>query len=187
MDQGLARSSEQVSHGARRRWPAYLLLILGCAAILAGVGWQAIQARLAAPVTGGEQSLGLPLSLAGVQATQPEFGADALQTIESMHGKGFPMVNGAVMHYGSATVWVAQAKDQATAKAMTDDMAAKIAGGRSPFAPAGVRQVSGRAVHTLSGLGQSHFYWQAGDKVVWLSIDPAQSEAGLQELVWVII
>jgi hypothetical protein len=28
-----------------------------------------------------------------------------------------------------------------------------------------------------------HFYWQSGDKVVWLAISPAQAERGLSELM----
>lgn len=182
-DRELTQRAHRHGRSTRRRWPAYLLLIVGFAAVLAGLGWQAIQQGYASPATLGDQSLGLPARLAGVTASQPEFGADALQNIELMHGKGFPMTNGAVVHYGSATAWVAQATDQSAAKALTDDMTAKIAGGRSPFSPTGMRQVGGRAVYTLTGMGQSHFYWQAGAKVVWLAIDPGQSGAGLQELV----
>jgi hypothetical protein len=66
---------------------------------------------------------------------------------------------------------------------MTDDMTAKIAGGRSPFSPSGTRQANGRTVYTLTGMGQLHFYWQTGNRVVWLAMDPGQADAGLDQLM----
>ena len=111
----------------------------------------------------------------------------ALAEIESLHGKGFEMTDGTVVRYGDAMVWVAKAKDEAAAQAMVDTMtrriaAARIVEGRSPFTPTGTRPINGRTVWTLTGMGQSHFYWQTSSKVVWLAISPALAEQGLREL-----
>jgi hypothetical protein len=168
---------------ARRLWPAYFLAVLGAAAILAGLGWEAIRDRPTVPSRAENAALGLPRQLVGRPASGQQTGQDALTAIASLHGKGFALKDGAVAHFGEATVWVAQTRDETGARAMTDAMTQRIAAGGSPFTPADRRQVSGRTVYVLSGMGQTHFYWQAADKVVWLAIDPIAAESGLRELI----
>jgi hypothetical protein len=126
----------------------------------------------------------VPRSLAGKSLIAQKSGAAALAEIETLHGKGFELTDGTVVRYGDAMVWVAKAKDDATAQAMVDTMSRRIAEGRSPFTPTGTRQVNGRMVWTLTGMGQSHFYWQMNNsKVVWLTISPDLAEQGLRELI----
>lgn len=173
----------QMDDVARKRWPAYGLLIVGLTAILAGLTWQIVQTRATVAPRAGENALGLPHQLAGQPVSDLQTGTAALNIIRTMHGKDFALVGGAVAHYGVATVWVARARDAVEAKSMTAAMKDRIAAGRSPFAPTGARQVSGHTVYTLTGLGQAHFYWQAGDKVIWLAAAPAVAEDALQELV----
>ncbi len=173
----------QTDGAARRRGPAYVLLVVGLAAILAGLTWQIVQTRAAVDPRPDENALGLPRQLAGQPVSDLQTGTAALNTIETMHGMGFALVGGAVAHYGVATVWVARARDAAEAKSMTAAMKDRIAAGRSPFSPTGTRQDGGRTVYTLTGLGQAHFYWQAGDKVIWLATAPTAAEGALQELV----
>ena len=129
------------------------------------------------------RGLSVPRSLAGKSLIAQKSGAATLAEIESLHGKGFELTDGTVVRYGDATVWVAKAKDEPAAKAMVDTMTRRITEGRSPFTSTGTRPVNGRTVWTLTGMGQSHFYWQMSDKVVWLAISPALAEQGLRELM----
>ena len=124
----------------------------------------------------------MPKSLAGKSLIAQKSGAVALAEIESLHGKDFDLTDGTVVRYGDATVWVAQVKDNVAAQAMVDTMTRRIMEGHSPFTPTGTRPVNGRMVWTLTGMGQSHFYWQTSDKVTWLAISPALAEQGLREL-----
>jgi hypothetical protein len=144
----------------KRSWLSYLLIVLGFAVTLAALVWQLARDW---PVIAASGAWRMPKSLAGKSLIAQKSGAVALAEIESLHGKGFEMTDGTVVRYGDAMVWVAKAKDEAMAKAMVDMMTRRIAAGRSPFTPTGTRQVNGRAVWTLTGKGQSHFYWQAGD------------------------
>ena len=57
----------------------------------------------------------------------------------------------------------------------------RIAEGRSPFTSDGVRTIDKRPVYELTGLGQKHFYFQAGTQVIWLAADPALAEQALQQ------
>ncbi len=163
----------------KRSFLPYLLIAFGFVIILASLSWQLVHEQSAGAVAAG---LTVPRSLADQSLTAQKSGPAALEEIESLHGKGFALTDGTVVHYGDATVWVAKAEDEAAAKTMVDTMTRRIAEGRSPFTPTGTRPINGRTVWTLTGMGQSHFYWQSSDKVVWLAISPAQAEQGLSEL-----
>lgn len=106
-----------------------------------------------------------------------------MSKIASMHGKGFALTAAAVAQYGGATVWVARSRDEQGAADMTTAMEKRIAVANSPFTPNGSRQIENRLVHVLSGMGQAHFYWQAGDKVIWLAAPEAEAEQDVAELV----
>lgn len=159
----------------------YLLITVVLAAVLSVIGWQAVREDLF--LTRWGDAWRMPKSLAGKSLIAQKSGAVALAEIESLHGKGFELTDGTVVRYGDATVWVAKAKDEAAAKSMVDTMTRRIAEGRSPFTPTGTRPINGRTVWTLTGMGQSHFYWQTSDRVVWLAISPAPAEQGLRELM----
>jgi len=163
----------------KRSWQPYLLIALGFAVILAALAWQLARDW---PVIATSVTWRMPKSLAGKSLIAQKSGAVALAEIESLHGKGFALADGTVVRYGDATVRVAKAKDEAAARAMVDTMTRRIAEGRSPFTPTGTRPINGRIVWTLTGMGQSHFYWQTSDKVTWLAISPALAEQGLREL-----
>ena len=164
----------------KRSFLPYLLIALGFVFILAVLTWQLVREQSAGATF---VSLTVPRSLAGKSLIAQKSGAVALAEIESLHGKGFELTDGTVVHYGDATVWVAKAKDEAAAKAMVDTMTRRITEGRSPFTPTGTRPINGRMVWTLTGMGQSHFYWQTSNKVVWLAISPALADQGLRELM----
>ena len=164
----------------KRSFLPYLLIALGFVFILAMLTWQLVREQSAGATF---VSLTVPRSLAGKSLIAQKSGAVALAEIETLHGKGFEMTDGTVVRYGDAMVWVAKVKDDATAQAMVDTMTRRITEGRSPFTPTGTRQVNERMVWTLTGMGQSHFYWQTSDKVTWLAISPALAEQGLRELM----
>ena len=57
----------------------------------------------------------------------------------------------------------------------------KIIEGNAPFIPLGERQVGGRTVYELEGLGQKHFYFQSCDLVIWLAADANLAEGALTQ------
>ena len=164
----------------KRSWQPYLLIALGFAVILAALAWQLARDW---PVVATSGTWRMPKNLAGKSLIAQKSGAVALAEIESLHGKGFDLTDGTVVRYGDAMVWVTKAKDEAAAIAMVDTMTRHITESRSPFTPTGTRQVNGHMVWTLTGMGQSHFYWQTSNRVIWLAISPALAEQGLRELM----
>ncbi len=163
----------------KHSYPAILLIALGFLVILGTFAWQTVPRTFTSAAEAGS----LPKQLAGQALTAQMNGAEALSEIESLHGKGLGLTDGRMAHYGQITVWLAQTQDEPAAQAMVELMTSRIAGGGSLFSPTGIREVSGRTVHTLTGMGQSHFYWQSGNQVIWLAIPPDQADLGLRELV----
>jgi len=52
-----------------------------------------------------------------------------------------------------------------------------------PFTPAGERQIDGRTIYLLEGMGQQHFYFQSGNLVVWMAVDPPLADQALTEIL----
>ena len=67
------------------------------------------------------------------------------------------------------------------AKQILVQMRDKIAEGNSPFTPIAERNINGRMVYELDGLGQKHYYYQSGDLIVWLAANEEEAEQALAE------
>ena len=163
-----------------RRLVPLILAGLGLILLMGGVGWLAVD-RLVI----GRGELSLPDSLAGLPRSEQVIGRAALTEIERLHGKGFPLVDGAVARYGggAATVWVASTWTPFLAARQVKAMSERIAEGRSPFTPIGTRQVEGITVYVLTGMGQEHYYFQLDRRVVWLAVWPQFAQPSLEALI----
>ena len=64
---------------------------------------------------------------------------------------------------------------------MLNQMQESIAEGNSPFTPIGMSAIDGRAVYELAGMGQTHYYFQSGARVVWIAAAPEVAGTALQE------
>ncbi len=166
-----------------RRPGPILLITLGALAITGAAGWLAFSTWLANP---GE--VAVPQAMAGLPLTQKAVGPDAVAEVSRLHGKEFPLISGAMAAYGEGAVvlWVSGAPASPIAaemvRAMTDKIAEASAGpARSPFTPLGGRQMNGRTVYELSGMGQRHFYFQSSNLVIWLAADDSIAESALDE------
>jgi hypothetical protein len=161
-----------------RHYFAVGLVGLGALLLAASLVYWRYTEALASP-----DDVAVPGSLAGERLTQQEAGVEAVEDITRLHGKEFPISAGAMGLYGggAATLWVSGSPAAPMAAAMVRAMRDKIAEGRSPFTLLGTRSLSGSEIYELTGMGQSHFYFQAGALVVWLAADEALAEAALQE------
>ncbi len=141
-----------------------------------------LQSRMADPAVAPT-----PQNIAGLSRTILDTGAQAALEIGRLHGKGFPLTVAAVAIYqgdGNAQLWVAGAPFDWLSARLTASMREKITSSTGlPFTPTGERQVDGRTIHTLEGMGQRHFYFQSGNLVVWLAVDPPLAEQALSEIL----
>ena len=158
-----------------KRFGPVALIALGALLFLASVGYWAYSAALANP-----GPVAVPDSVAGMRLTQKTVGPEAVVEVTRLHGKAFPLISGAMATYGgegAVTLWVSGAPASLIAGEMVRAMTEKIAEGRSPFTPTGTHDMDGRAVYELVGMGQRHFYFQAGRLVVWLAAPAGEALA----------
>ncbi len=163
----------------RRRGPL-LLIAFGVILLAGAAGWAAFAGALAKP---GE--VVVPEAIAGFRLTQKAVGMEAVAEVTRLHDEKFPLTSGAMAMYGSgeAALWVSGVPASPMAARMVQAMTDKIAEGRSPFTPTGMRRVNERAVYELAGMGQRHFYFQAGSLVVWLAADEWLADTAIDEVV----
>lgn len=176
-------TSTEVSQGQRpiqRHIGPSILIGLGLVILLGAAGWLAIE-RLVI----GQGNLTLPATLAGVPRSDQVIGRAALAEIKRLHGKGFPLTDGAMARYGedTATLWVSSTWAPFLAARQVEAMTDRISEGRSPFTPTGTHEVGSTTVYVLTGMGQVHYYFQLDRRVVWLAISPPLAEQGLEELM----
>lgn len=165
--------------GARpwRRW----LLLLGIGVlVLAAVGWFGVLSPLRNPA-----AVSIPAELTELPLTGHAFGREAAEHIAHLHKKRFPLTGAAVGDYGNgqATLWVSRTLGRWGAQAQLRAMTDSIAEGTSPFTPTGQRDVKGCGIYALTGMGQTHFYFSVGDRVIWLAVAPDRADAALRELL----
>lgn len=158
---------------------AIALIIAGCILVFAGAGYYMLSRWIENP--GPEV---IPDRLVGHQLGAKVTGSQAVSEINQMHGKEFPLTSGSVGVYGErrqATLWVSGAPGRWMAKRILFQMRDKIAEENSPFTSLGARDIDGRVVYELEGLGQKHYYFQSGDLIVWLAVNAGEAELALVE------
>jgi len=163
-----------------RRTPA-LLLLVGSLMVFASAGYGFLHARVRPALP-----LSLPADIAGAPMTAKQEGWRAIESITYLHHQDFPLAAGAVGYYGlnhDATLWVARASSEWAASRMANAMATTIGRSESPFKPTNIRHHDDHHVHELTGMGQTHFYFQSGDLIVWLDVHPELAEPGLQQVM----
>lgn len=171
---------ESTEASARRRLVLVILTGLGLLLLLGGTSWLVVDRVII-----GQGNVAVPDSLAGLSLSEQVSGRAALAEIERLHGKGIPLIDGAVALYGDgvATLWVSNTWMPFLAARQVEAMTDRIAEGRSPFTPIGTREVEGTTVYTLTGMGQMHYYFQLDRRVAWLAAAPQIAERSLVELV----
>jgi hypothetical protein len=126
----------------------------------------------------------LPPRLVGLSLNQAIFGPEAITGVIQLHGVDFPLEDAAIGQYGTQgeiTLWVSVEPEVTTATDLIDLMTEKINLGRSPFSFPVVKQFGDTPVYLLEGLGQQHYYWQAGHLVIWLAAEYEMADQVLKE------
>jgi len=166
---------------SRRRALSYFLFIVGII-LLTGSVLYYFHTRQPSPdnLTGD-----VPEIVAGLPLVHVITGQEAIDSIHQLHGKEFPIESGAVAIYGNqnAVLWVSDAGSVSAAAGLIELMTGRIAEGNSPFAALGDLDFDGNTVYALDGMGQAHYYWQAGKLVLWLAADVSVAQLAITECV----
>jgi len=134
----------------------------------------------------GGETASLPESIAGVPLKTADYGSQAVAEITRLHQKDLLVSSGAKGLYGNdgqISLWVAGFSSDATASQSLNSMTEKISLGISPFSFIGQKQVAGRPINELEGMGQKHFYFQSGKSVIWLATDVELADRALKDVL----
>ena len=171
---------ESSKERTRSQLAPLLLILLGILLLMSGlIAWWFMQA-IAHPVAAA-----LPETVAGLSQAEVSYGLEAVEVVAQLHGKDFPLVSGAYGMYGDhngmAMLWVTGAPARFMASRMVTEMEQSVAESESPFTPVGRREVNGRIIYELTGMGQQHFYFRSASLVIWLAADDPIAETALAE------
>jgi hypothetical protein len=152
------------------------LAVLILAAVAAPVALKLINPAAAA----------LPPMLGGMPIQGAVYAGQAVETIDQMHNQSFPLSSGAVGVYGpfnEAVLYISGAPTEALAERMTVEMTERISESETPYTPTGEEMIGAIRVYVLEGHGQQHFYFRAGDLLVWLAADEWLAEQALLDCI----
>ncbi len=167
-------------------------VLVGLAVVVAVAGglWdQAQQPPVAGAGADGSGAAGIPAQIAGLRRTETMTGSQALAELQELHGKdvGAGLARGWIAHYGKeATVWMGEARDEATGIQLLQAMTSRIQAGNRYFTGLRQLQIEGRPVYTVVGQGQRHYYYQQGPQLIWLAAPRGQEESFLKEALLAI-
>jgi hypothetical protein len=156
-----------------------VLMVLGAVLLILAVVVAPIALQLMQP-----EAASLPPELGGMPIQEAMYAAEAVEMIDRMHSKSFPLSSGAVGAYGpfgEAILYISGAPTKGMAARMLVDMTDRIAENETPFTPLGEEVIDGIRVYILEGQGQQHFYYQAGELLVWLAADAWLAEQALED------
>ena len=124
----------------------------------------------------------LPRQLAGFKQTLVLRDAGGIAEVQRLTERNIPVRSGAFAMYGGSavSVWTASATDSTAAQQWIAGVAARIAVGDTPFHPDTVRTIGATEVRCFTGLGQRHFCFRSGSRVVWLAANAAPAQAALE-------
>ncbi len=155
----------------------FILIAVGLLLVVTAISFALLIPNILDPV-----DVALPNQVGGLAMVSVTRGSQAIQEISSLHGEEFVLESGAIAVYGKdrqITVWVARTGQAAE---MFSAMKNKSAQGNSPFQLTGERQLDGHLIDQLDGMGQTNFYFQSGDRVIWLAANQNLAENALQQI-----
>lgn len=158
---------------------ALCLIGLGFLLLLSGVGYAVYTQGLTHP-----GSASLPEQVAGLPLSHKRQGLQAVEEINRLHGKQFPLTSAAIGDYGShgqVTLWVSGVPLRPLAARILRSMRDRIAEGNSPFIQVEERAEGSRPIYVLDGMGQRHFYYQSNNWIIWLAADPELAEQAFEQ------
>ena len=156
---------------------------MGTGRVLTGVGLAAVFAAIVVallantsnPPSGQSASpeLRVPQALAGTPILTSLRGQAALNEVSRLHGKTLDAVDALVARYqDGTTLWISASSSALEASRLLWRMNRRMANGTKVFSAPRLQELRGRTVFVTEGLGQVHYYYQSGTRVLWLGVPP---------------
>jgi hypothetical protein len=115
-------------------------------------------------------------------------GEEARKEIDRLHGKQISLLRGYIGTYvaenGGGKLWVSEHSSEREAAEAIEKMAHGMKQGKQQqlwhFRKMILEQ---RPVYFAVGMGQAHYFFQKGAKVIWLAVDPTLAKGAIRDAV----
>jgi hypothetical protein len=114
-------------------------------------------------------------------------GEEARREIDRLHGKKISFLRGYIGTYvaenGRGQLWVSEHSSEKEATEAIEKMAHGMQQGKQQFWHFRKIVIEQRPVYLAIGMGQAHYFFQNGAKVIWLAVDPSLAKEAIRDAV----
>ena len=160
----------------------YLMLVISIA-ILAGI---AVYATSNIPFIFQTKQDVVPRTISALPRVRKISGYKAIDYIQQLlYGYDFNLEDGTVAIYGNQNVilWFSDAGSEQKATNLLESMKVQISEEGLAFRELGSFELLDFTINELDGFDHLHYYWQASNLVIWLTVDAAFAGGALSETV----
>ena len=130
----------------------------------------------------------LPQSIGSMRLEKVQSGEEARQEIDRLHGKQISLIRGYIGMYvaenGRGQLWVSEHSSDSEATEAIEKMANGIQKGKQQkFWHFRKMEIERRQVYLAVGMGQAHYFFQNGAKVIWFAVDPSLAKEAIRDAV----
>ncbi len=129
--------------------------------------------------------LNTPKTIAGLNMSKVKMGRPALKVLYSLHGRSVEIINGYVASYSDGenevTVYYSEARDNESADKLIERMVEKIEDGNKFFTDLKSKNLGSFPLYSVTGMGQEHYFFENGKRIVWIAGDNAVIERALSD------
>lgn len=129
----------------------------------------------------------LPQSIGSMRLEKVQSDEEARREIDRLHGKQISFLRGHIGTYvaenGRGQLWVSDHSSEREATEAIEKMAQGIKQGKQQFWHFRKMVIEQRPVYLAVGMGQAHYFFQNGTKVIWLSVDPSLAKEAIRDAV----
>jgi hypothetical protein len=132
--------------------------------------------------------ISLPQSIGSMRLEKIQSGEEARREIDRLHGKQISFLRGYIGTYvaenGSGHLWVSEHSSERGATEAIEKMAQTMKQAKQQqFWHFRKMMIDQRPVYLAVGMGQAHYFFQKGAKVIWLAVDPSLAKEAIRDAV----
>ena len=122
-----------------------------------------------------------------MQLAKVQSGEEARREIDQLHGKKISFLRGYIGTYmaenGRGQLWVSEHSSEREAAEAIEKMAHGMQQGQQQFWHFREMMIEQRPVYLAVGMGQAHYFFRNGAKVIWLAVDPSLAKEAVRDTV----
>jgi hypothetical protein len=129
----------------------------------------------------------LPQYIGSMRLEKVHSGEEARREIDRLHGKQISFLRGYIGTYvaenGEGQLWVSIHSSEKEATEAIEKMAHGMKQEKQQFWHFRKIMIEQRPVYLAVGMGQAHYFFQNGAKVIWLAVDPSLAKEAIRDAV----